>query len=136
MNAGMNPFNSDSVRYDEDGMPIPQPPFQPYNYPQTPPQPQMQYGMVPQMQTPPKSWIAAILLAFFLGTLGLHSFYMGYTTRGAIQLGLTVFGWLTSIILIGIIPLAIVGVWVFVDFIRIILRSGTMGVDSNGVPLN
>ena len=38
----------------------------------------------------PKQWIVAVLLAFFLGTLGIHNFYLGYTTKGIIQLVLTI----------------------------------------------
>ena len=36
-----------------------------------------------------KSKLAAGLLAIFLGTLGIHKFYLGYTTEGIIMLCIT-----------------------------------------------
>ena len=73
----------------------------------------------------PKQWIVAVLLAFFLGTLGIHNFYLGYTTKGVIQLilSLTFFG------------LLITGIWAFVEFIMIIMRYGAYGCDAQGRPL-
>ena len=52
-----------------------------------------------------KSKLTAILLCFFLGGLGIHRFYLGYTLIGFIQL-LTFGGFL---------------IWVIIDFIRIII---------------
>lgn len=72
--------------------------------PDFPPQPQ--YQMAPQL--PPqgypqpeaplisdKSRTAFILLAIFLGGLGIHNFYAGFSTRGVIQLLITLLtcGW-------------------------------------------
>ena len=54
-----------------------------------------------------KSKITAILLCFFLGGLGIHRFYLGYTLIGVIQL--LTFG--------GVL------IWAFVDFIRLITGS-------------
>ncbi len=51
-----------------------------------------------------KSQIIALLLAFFVGALGIHRFYLGYTTIGLIQL-LTAGG---------------CGIWALIDFIRIL----------------
>ena len=68
-----------------------------------------------------KNWIAAVLLCFFLGTLGVHRFYVGKTGSGIAQLVLTIVGWITAVIVIGFIPLAIVGVWALVDFIMILV---------------
>lgn len=73
----------------------------------------------------PKQWIVAILLAFFLGTLGIHNFYLGYTTKGIIQLVLT-------LTFIGII---VSGIWAFIDFIMLIMRSGDYATDAQGQPL-
>ena len=39
-----------------------------------------------------KSKIAAGLLAIFLGSLGVHKFYLGYTTAGIVMLLITLFG--------------------------------------------
>lgn len=39
-----------------------------------------------------KSKIAAGLLAIFLGTLGIHKFYLGYSTQGIVMLLVSLFG--------------------------------------------
>ncbi|MCS5554181.1 MAG: TM2 domain-containing protein [SAR324 cluster bacterium] len=54
-----------------------------------------------------KSKLTAILLCFFLGGLGIHRFYLGYTLIGVIQL-LTFGGFL---------------IWAIVDIIRLIIGS-------------
>ena len=66
-----------------------------------------------------KSMLVAYLLAIFVGTLGIHRFYLGEKNTAIIQLVLTVAGWLTAIILIGFVALAVVGVWVLVDLFLI-----------------
>lgn len=74
---------------------------------------------------PPKQWFLALVLAFFLGAFGVHNFYLGYTTRGIIQLVLTFtfFGAIISC------------VWALIEFIMIIMRSGAYGCDASGQPL-
>lgn len=54
-----------------------------------------------------KSQLTAVLLCFFLGGLGIHRFYLGYTWQGIVQL-LTLGG---------------LGIWVIIDFIRILTGS-------------
>ena len=54
-----------------------------------------------------KSKLISILLCFFLDSLGIHRFYLGYTLIGVIQL-LTFGGFL---------------IWVIVDLIRLIIGS-------------
>ncbi|MGC4059050.1 MAG: TM2 domain-containing protein [Chitinophagaceae bacterium] len=56
-----------------------------------------------------KSQLAAALLCFFLGGLGIHRFYLGYTWQGIVQL-LTGGG---------------CGIWALIDFIRIL--TGDLG---------
>ena len=75
--------------------------------------------------TPPKQWIVALLLAFFLGALGIHNFYLGYTTKGIIQLILT----------ITVIGAPIAAIWAFIEFIMIIARAGSYAYDAQGQPL-
>ncbi|WJY90979.1 TM2 domain protein [Corynebacterium faecale] len=88
-----------------------------------------------QPQPQQKSMILAALLALFLGNLGVHNFYLGYTRAGLMQVGLTVAGWVLSIVLIGFLFLFVVGAWALIDFFRILLRSGRLKFDSRGVPL-
>lgn len=54
-----------------------------------------------------KEWLITLLLCFFLGTLGIHSFYAGKNAIGVVQL----------------ITLGGCGIWVLVDFIMIICGS-------------
>lgn len=56
-----------------------------------------------------KSRLTYILLGFFLGALGIHNFYAGYTGRAVAQLLLTLFtGWL-------LFPLIAIGIWVLIE---------------------
>ncbi len=84
-----------------------------------------------------KSKTLAAILAFFLGSLGIHSFYMGQTGKGFMQLGITAVGIglyvigigdyvsgmgesFPTLALIGYILILAVGVWALVDFVRIL----------------
>lgn len=157
-----NPFGE--VHYDRDGLPINNPKQQPNPYadpfsqptagfadPSASAIPDMPLPQQPQafMNTPvpygaggygvvgapQKQWIVAVLLAFFFGTFGLHNFYLGNTQRGMVQLGLFLGGSITSFILIGFIPLFIVSIWAFVEFIMVLLGISPFDRDSNNVPL-
>lgn len=57
------------------------------------------------MEKSSKSFVAAILLCFFLGSLGIHRFYVGKIGTGILQ----------------IITLGGLGIWVLIDFIMIII---------------
>lgn len=99
-------------------------------------QPQFSYGQrqAPNMydaygtQYSDKSYIAAALLAFFLGAFGAHNFYLGYTRKAVIQLAMG----LMTIFTLGISGIA-VGIWAFVEFI--LLLTGGISTDGNGRPL-
>ena len=78
-----------------------------------------------------KNKTLAAVLAFLVGGLGVHSFYMGQTLKGGIQLGGSVLGivlfisgvsggTLSATALIGYLLLLGVSIWAFVDFIRIL----------------
>ena len=71
----------------------------------------------------PKSPIAAGLLALFLGTLGIHKFYLGYTKEGVILLVGTILSYLFTLILIGLIPLMIIGVVCLIEAILYLTKS-------------
>ena len=114
---------------------------QPVQAPQYTDQPfynQAQYGYA-QKQAPnmydaygtqysDKSYIAAALLAFFLGAFGAHNFYLGYTRKAVIQLAMG----LMTIFTLGLSGIA-VGIWAFVEFI--LLLTGSISTDGNGRPL-
>ncbi|WP_243636013.1 TM2 domain-containing protein [Hymenobacter edaphi] len=60
-----------------------------------------------------KSQLTAALLCFFLGGLGVHRFYLGYTGRGILYIALAVTSFL-------IIPAIALFVLVIIDFVRIL----------------
>ncbi|WP_269617529.1 TM2 domain-containing protein [Zhongshania sp. BJYM1] len=62
--------------------------------------------------------IAASLLAFFFGFLGVHKFYLGYNKQGVIMLLCFLFGF----ILVGI-PTIAVCIIAFIEFILYITKS-------------
>ena len=63
-----------------------------------------------------KEWLAALLLSFFLGGLGIDRFYLGYTGLGVAKL-LTLGG---------------CGIWALIDFILIAVNNVK---DADGLPL-
>lgn len=68
----------------------------------------------------PKSRIAYILLAWFLGFLGIHNFYSGHKKHGFIKLGL----------------LVACGIGLIVNPIWSIIEMITVTKDANGVNFN
>lgn len=58
-----------------------------------------------------KNKIVAALLAFFLGSLGVHKFYLGKTTPGVIMLACGTIGWLL------ILPGLAMAIIAFIEFI-------------------
>jgi len=92
------------------------------------------YGPYPGYGPPAyrgKSKVAAGILALFLGTFGIHNFYLGYTNKGLIQL-------LGSLLSCGILLFPI-AVWAFIEGILILMaRPGEppWGVDAQGMPLS
>ncbi len=77
----------------------------------------------------PKSRLVAALLAIFLGTLGIHNFYLGKNGLGLTQLLLaTVGGILTCGLLTGVVQ-----IWAFIEGILILTQSGGYTKDANGV---
>jgi len=73
----------------------------------------------------PKSRLATTLLAVFLGAYGAHRFYLRKIGSAVGMLILGIAGSLTWWVFgLGFIPLIIVGIWAFVDFI--VAVSGNM----------
>ena len=60
----------------------------------------------------PKSGVIYILLAWFLGTIGIHNFYAGYAGRAVIQLLLTL-----SAPLFLFVPLIVTALWAFLELL-------------------
>lgn len=76
----------------------------------------------PMSQPVRKSKLAAVLLAFFLGGLGIHNFYLGYTGKalGQLALGLLSCGFIS---------------WIWAVIEAIMILCGSIATDGNGVPL-
>jgi hypothetical protein len=85
--------------------------------PNPPPPPPPQNPPLPN----PKSRVAFILLGLFLGGLGIHNFYVGYTGRAVIQLLSNLLFFWTVLVPVGI------GIWILVEVI-------TVNEDSQGCP--
>lgn len=64
-----------------------------------------------------KDKIVTALLAFFLGGLGIHKFYLGKTTAGVIMLVCGTLGWLL------ILPALIIYLIAFIEFIIYLLKD-------------
>lgn len=54
-----------------------------------------------------KDWLTTLLLSFFLGSLGIHRFYVGKTGTGILQL----------------ITLGGCGIWTLIDIITIVMGN-------------
>ena len=78
-------------------------------------------------QTEPKSKLVAGLLGIFVGSLGIHNFYLGYNDRGVIQLLLTTLG---SFLFVGPI---VATVWALIEAVQIL--TGAITTDANGTKL-
>lgn len=95
-----------------------------YNQQQNP------YGSVPPQQpnyyqqpyapiVSSKDHVAAGLLAIFLGSLGIHKFYLGYNTAGFIMLAVTILGGLLTFGLAA----AVMGIIAFIEGILYLVKS-------------
>lgn len=84
------------------------------------------YNANPNVQTSPKSKIAAGLLGIFLGSFGVHNFYLGYTGKAIAQLLITLltcgFGAFVS------------SIWGLIE--GILILTGSINTDANGNPLS
>lgn len=90
-----------------------------------PPQYQPMEGMDPPPGYMQKDRKVAGLLAMLLGSLGVHSFYLGNTSRGLMQL-------LVSLLTCGI-GLIIVTIWGILDGVKIL--DGRINTDAYGIYL-
>lgn len=74
-----------------------------------------------------KSKIAAGLLGIFLGSLGIHNFYLGFTGKALTQL-------LVSVLSLGFLS-PIMAIWGLIEGILILTGSQNFRTDAKGVPL-
>lgn len=70
-----------------------------------------------------------------LGLLGIGNFYAGYVNRGVIQLVLTVIAFPLYLVLIGGAIHFGVAIWVFIEGIMYLTKSGSYAYDGSGHPL-
>lgn len=77
----------------------------------------------------PKSRMAYILLAIFLGFLGLHNFYAGFTGRGLFQLLAVPISALAFGVSGAILAFVVVSVWILAELF-------VQSEDSDGVDFN
>ncbi len=73
-----------------------------------------------EIASAPKSKLVAGLLGIFLGSIGVHKFYLGDSKAGIIRIVVTV------------VTLGIGGIWGFIEGIMILVNGGQ---DVNGVDL-
>jgi len=71
----------------------------------------------------PKSRAALSILAFFLGELGIHRFYVGKIGTGIAMLLLAIIGYSTLAFFIGIPFLVVLGIWNLIDFIMAVVGN-------------
>ena len=105
-----------------------------------------------------KSMVLAAVLAFFLGGIGVHNFYLGQKQKGLIHIGMVVVALILVFIgmiavgaaldggsgaavggiiyVLGAVVSAVNGIWAFVEFILILIRKDSYGVDEHGLPLS
>ena len=86
-----------------------------------------------------KSKVAAGLLGIFLGSFGVHNFYLGYTNKAVGQLVGTIIGFILSFIVIGFFIVLGIEIWALVEGILILCAqpgSQPWGVDARGIPLS
>ena len=73
----------------------------------------------------PKSKVAAGILAIFLGSLGIHNFYLGYNGKAIAQL-------LITLLSFGVFSF-VSAIWGFIE--GILILTGSITKDGNGNPL-
>lgn len=66
-----------------------------------------------------KDIMLAYILWFFLGSFGVHRFYMNRTSSGIMMALLHVISWITVVIFIGFLGFALLGIWWLIDAILI-----------------
>ena len=81
------------------------------------------YSLLDEPSRYGKSKIAAALLALFLGALGVHKFYLGYTAQGVIMLVGTIAGALLMLVVIGFFVILAISIIALVEFVLYLTKS-------------
>lgn len=76
------------------------------------------YAQAPVQIAGEKNKIVAALLAFFLGGLGIHKFYLGCNKAGIIMLLVSIIG-----VFLLAIPTLVIGIIAFIEFIIYLTKS-------------
>jgi TM2 domain-containing membrane protein YozV len=71
----------------------------------------------------PKSRAAYMVFGLFLGPTGLHNFYAGRTLTGCFQLAVFLPSLLLTLVLIGLVPLAVLWLWSLLE-VFVVSRDG------------
>ncbi len=82
-----------------------------------------------------KSKMAAGLLGIFLGTWGVHNFYLGYTGKAVAQLCLSLCGLILTPCTFGLSAILFFVPWIWGLIEGIMILSGSINTDADGVPL-
>jgi TM2 domain-containing membrane protein YozV len=95
------------------------------------PPPGQNFGMVAPGTPPACSRLVYIVLAIFLGTLGIHNFVAGLTGRGWTQLIITIASVILTPCTFGISALGVAAmfVWSLIDIV-------TIKTDARGITMN
>jgi TM2 domain-containing membrane protein YozV len=88
-------------------------------------------GPFGQPYAPQKSRVVAGVLGILLGSLGIHRFYLGFTTIGIIQILMSTVG---AIFTFGLSAIA-AGIWGLIEGIMILVGSEQFRRDAQGIPL-
>lgn len=104
--------------------PYGQAPYGQQPYPGQAPYPGQPYPYAAAVDPYAKSKLVAGLLGIFLGSFGIHRFYLGFTGIGIIQIVVT------------IVTLGVGGLWGFIEgIVYLAANRGSFTVDAQGRPL-
>ncbi len=84
-----------------------------------------------------KSMIAAYLIWWFLGFIGIHRLYLGNKKSGFTMMALFIVGMITSVFVVGFFLLGAVGIWWLIDAyltsVMVKKANAAMGIEKAGL---